>query len=391
MKLGILLSRVPYPLEKGDKLRAYHQIKELSKNHEIYLCSIAVGKIKASDLEKIKPYCKEIKLIRLNRFSIFFNLLHGLLFTKLPLQVAYFFKKAAKNKVQNFFLGNQVDHIFCQLIRVSEYVKEIKEIPKTLDYMDALSCGMERRVSKAKFYKRPFIKLEALRLKRYEHFIFPSFDHKTIISEQDRELIIHANNHDITIIRNGVDRAFFKPIKVEKKYDLLFTGNMSYPPNIDGVSYLVEEVLPQVQLERPTIKLAIVGANPSQRVQRLASSNVEVTGWVDDIRLYYASSRLFIAPMLIGTGLQNKLLEAMAMKIPCITTPLANNALKAIQNESILIADSKESFKEQIMMLLENDKKAEEISQNGYEFISNNYDWESCSKHLEELFLKSKK
>jgi sugar transferase (PEP-CTERM/EpsH1 system associated) len=388
MRIGVLLSRVPYPLEKGDKLRAFHQIKELSRRHKIYLCAINVGKVNKEDIAKIAPYCEEIKIIHLNKFNILLNLLKGLFLSHLPLQVAYFFKKKAKQEVTNFFNEKQVEHIYCQLIRVSEYVKDIHATPKTLDYMDALSRGMERRIDKSSFYLKPFVKLETKRLKRYEHFIFSSFEHHTIISEQDQSLIVHPLNQEITIVRNGVDQHFFHPIEKEKQYDLVFTGNMSYPPNVDGVCFLVEQILP---LLPESINLAIVGATPSPRVQKLASQQVHVTGWVEDIRDYYASSRIFIAPMQIGTGLQNKLLEAMAMRMPCITSPLANNALRATNNKEIIIADSVEEYAQAILNLLDNKEKAQQIAENALRFISTNYDWQSSTAQLEALFLGSSK
>jgi len=385
MKIGIILSRFPYPLEKGDKLRAYYQIKELAKRHEIYLCAINVGKIKPEALEIISPYCRKIKIIRLNRFTILLNLIYGLLFTNLPLQIAFFFKRSKKKEVQDFFVEAQVDHLICQLIRSSEYVKELNQFPKTLDYMDALSQGMQRRIVKSPFYLRPFVKIEALRLKSYEHFIFRYFQYKTIISEQDRDLIVHAENQKIEIIPNGVDQRFFSPQDVPKKYDLIFTGNMSYPPNVEGAGYIVNQILPLLKDDFPELKLAIVGANPSPKVRRLASSRVFVSGWVDDIRDYYAAAKVFVAPMLIGTGLQNKLLEAMAMKIPCITTELANNALNASPKKNILIANCPEDFARLIRTLLNKTELAEEIALQGQEFVKNNYDWKICVEKLERL------
>src|SRR5690606_15491817 len=184
MKLGILLSRVPYPLEKGDKLRAFHQIKELSKNHDIYLCALNTNRLHPEAIEKLSPYCKEIKIIKLSKWSILLNLLYSLLFSGLPLQIAYFYNRRAKSEILNFFNNHKIEHLYCQLIRVTEYVKAYP-CPKTLDYMDALSRGMERRIEKAPFYLKPFVKIESKRLKKYEHFIFSEFDHKTIISEQD--------------------------------------------------------------------------------------------------------------------------------------------------------------------------------------------------------------
>lgn len=389
MRIGILLSRFPYPLEKGDKLRAFHQIRELSKTNQIFLCAVSDLSVDQKSIDQLQPYCEEIKIIRLSKPAILWNLFLGLFFSQLPLQVAYFYKKSAKKEIINFFINHKVDHILCQLIRVSEYIKDLKSIPKTLDYMDVLSKGMERRIEKASPLLKPMVKLEARRLKKYEHFIFSSFEHKTIISEQDRDLIIHGSNHEIKIIRNGVDQDFFAPRKGEKKFDLLFTGNMSYPPNVDGVCFLVEKILPLVWKENPNITLVIAGANPNSRVQKLAQEKVIVTGWVDDIREYYANTKIFIAPMQIGTGLQNKLLEAMAMRIPCITSPLANNALKATHEENILIAETISDYAFAIDRLLKNEVFANQLAQRGFNFVGDKYNWNSTTQQLENLFLKS--
>lgn len=389
MKIGILLSRFPFPLEKGDKLRAYHQIKELSKKHKIYLYAISDQVVSESNLMQLEPYCQSIKILKLSKVTIAFNLLRGLLFSNLPLQVAYFFKKSAQKPIIDFFKKHQVEHIFCQLIRVSEYLKDYHSIPKTLDYMDVLSKGMERRIEKSNKFLKPLFRLETDRLKKYEHFIFSSYTNRVIISEQDRDLIIHANNNSIEIIRNGVDLDFFQKKTIPKKYDLVFTGNMSYAPNIDGVTYLVEEILPKVWEVNPNVTLVIAGATPSPKVQKLAQKRVTITGWVEDIREYYAASKIFIAPMQIGTGLQNKLLEAMAMNIPCITSTLANNALKATHKQNILIAEENQDYVDAILSLLKNEDLAANIALNGYKFVKSNYDWESTTNQLENLFLKT--
>lgn len=390
MKLGVLLSRFPYPLEKGDKLRAYHQIRELSKRNEIYLCALSTSRVDEKAIKKLEPFCKEIKVIYLSKIETLINLAYSLLFSNLPLQVSFFYNRRKKPIIQSFFTGHKVDHLFCQLIRVTEYVID-SEVSKTLDYMDALSQGMERRINKAPFYLKPFVKIESTRLKRYEHLIFKSFENKVIISEQDRELIIHAQNDKIEIIRNGVDRDFFKAKETKKEFELLFTGNMSYPPNVDGVHYLVDQVLPLVWQEKPEVKFVIAGANPSSSVLKLKSERVIVTGWVDDIRAYYAKAKVFIAPMQIGTGLQNKLLEAMSMNVACITSPLANNALKATHLDNILIGQETEDFKRLILNLLNDPALNKMIADNGNQYVSENYTWEQSTLNLERLFLQSKK
>ncbi len=388
MKIFILLSRIPYPLEKGDKLRAFYHIKYLSKNNEITLFALNDSKVnKEKAFQALQPYCRSINFFDLSKFSILFNVLLAF-FNGKPLQSGYFFSSRAKNRINKIISEAKPDHIFCQLVRVAEYVKN-QNIPKTLDYQDVFSKGVERRIQPASFYLKPLLKLEYKRLLKYENKIFDYFDNKTIISEPDRELIPHPEKDKIVIVMNGVDTDFFKPIDRKKEYDIVFTGNMGYPPNVNGVEFLVKQILPIVRRNKPEIKVLIAGANPDRKVIAVKSKNIHVTGWVEDIREYYAKARIFIAPMQIGTGLQNKLLEAMAMKIPCISSHLANNALNAKSGKEIKIGDSAEEYAQHIIYLLDNKDKADEIALNGYNFVLNNYNWEKATEKLEELMLNS--
>lgn len=384
MKIFVLLSRFPYPLEKGDKLRVFHQIKELSKNHEIVLCALSDEPVSKNSYEVLKQYCSRIEVIRLYKIQIFFNLLIKLLFSKESLQVSYFYNKSAQKKINKLIEETKPDHLYCQLIRVAEYVRYSK-IPKTLDYMDALSRGMERRIEESPFYLKPFLKLETERLKRYEHFIFNDFNHLTIISNQDKELIVNIKNDSIVVVQNGVDYSMFQHRTAQKEFDIIFTGNMGYPPNVIGAVYLVKEIMPLVWATNPAIKVAIVGAIPDSKVLALKSEKVIVTGWVENMSDYYAKSKIFIAPMQIGTGLQNKLLEAMAMKLPCVTSRLANNALGAEHNKSALIGETPNEYAQHIASLLDNEDLYNLISEQGYLFVKENYTWEGTTKILEKL------
>ncbi len=383
MKIFVLLPRFPYPLEKGDKLRAYNQLKYLSKKHEIHLCALSDIPIKPDHIEVVESFCKSVHIVRLTKVTILFNLLWAF-FSGKPLQVGYFYSRKGNKKVHRLIADIKPDHIYCQLIRVAEYVKDI-DIPKTLDYQDVFSKGVERRIQNSAFYKKPVLKLEYKRLLRYEAAAFSWFNNKTIISKPDRDFIPHPEKDKIEIVINGVDTDFFKPIAIEKEYDLVFIGNMGYPPNVNASEYLVKEILPIVQQTRPNVKLVLAGATPHPSVLALKGRNVHVTGWVEDIRECYAKSRIFIAPMQIGTGLQNKLLEAMAMKIPSITSPLANFALEATDGEEILVGNSPQEFANQIIQLLDNKDFADRIAKNGHAFVHRNYDWDAATKKLENL------
>lgn len=386
MKLLVILSRFPFPIEKGDKLRAYHQIRYLSKHNEIHLCALNDTTLKEEYIKALRPYCKSITIIPLRRFTIYFNILLAFLKGK-PLQVGYFYNKKAQKKINSLINETAPEHIFCQLLRVAEYVKHIN-IPKTLDYQDVFSKGVERRLATCSFYMKPVLKTEFKRLLKYEHRIFSWFDNRTIISEPDRDLIPHADRDEIFVVPNGVDMEYFTPVEREKKHDLIFIGNMAYPPNIHAAEYLVRSIVPQVKKERPQIRVLIAGATPHPRVLALISPGVEVSGWVEDIRECYAAGKIFIAPMQIGTGLQNKLLEAMAMKIPCITSPLANSALKAKPGEEIRIAGSAEEYAGHIIDLLDNTAKAKDLAENAYQFVLNTFNWEQAARLLNDIMKK---
>ena len=263
-------------------------------------------------------------------------------------------------------------------------------IPKTLDYQDVFSKGMERRMATAPFYMKPFLRMEYNRLLAYEHEVFDLFNNKIIISEPDRDLIPHPGKEKIVVVANGVDTEFFHPIERTKEYDLVFTGNMGYPPNINAAEFLVHKILPAIARQhKPEIRLLIAGANPNMRVMVLKSAQVEVSGWVPDMRECYAGAKIFIAPMQIGTGLQNKLLEAMAMKIPCITSPLANQALQARDGEEILVAETPEEYARSYhFSSWGSENLANRIAENGYKFVMKNYNWETETRKIRSTLNK---
>ncbi|MCG8578165.1 MAG: glycosyltransferase [Flavobacteriales bacterium] len=386
MKLLILVSRFPYPLEKGDKLRAFHQIRELSQIHELYVFCLSDEKVSESAKKEVEQYCTELHIFQLNKLLIYWNTAKQL-FTDKPYQVGYFYQSRIQQKINREINRIQPNHIYCQLIRTSDYVKNFHGIKKTIDYMDALGMGMKRRAEIASGLKKQLFATESKRLSEYEHRIFDYFDGHTIISEQDKGHIGHPQNSEIVVIENGISDDFFDFEKeIEQDHDIVFNGNMNYPPNIECAEYLVNEILPELQKTKPEVKVLLSGANPNERVSKLNQNPaVTVTGWVDDIRESYRRGKIFVAPLFIGTGLQNKLLEAMALGLPSITTPLANNALKAPEGDSILIAQEKAGFVEHIHYLLDHPDQAQQIALNGQKFVRSHYNWKDTVERLNQL------
>ncbi len=386
MKIVVILSRVPFPLEKGDKLRAYHQLKELHKHHEVILCCLSDTVVHPKAEEAIQEIASQFHIFKLRKWRIVINLFFGL-FSPKPFQVHYFYQRRIHQEIKKIIESEDPDHIYCQLIRTAEYAKHEHNYAKTLDYQDAFSKGMERREQNSTGLQREIIAMERKRLIAYENIIFEYFELKTIISAEDRRFIYHPERKDIAVITNGIDVDFFNPqYKVEKKYDLVFTGNMSYPPNVETAEFIAKTVLPKLQEFLPGIKVLLAGSSPHKRVQQLSKiPGITVSGWVADIRDAYASGKLFFAPMQIGTGLQNKLLEAMAMEIPCITSDLANRSLKAKSGHDLMVGESCEDYVRDILEILLDIDKQQIIGKAGRQFVKNRFSWKKSVQELEKL------
>lgn len=378
MKLLVVLSRFPYPLEKGDKLRAYHQIRVLSRQHDIYLFALSDKEVSASSMEALKPFCKEIRMGRICWWTKLTNSLLAF-FKGWPIQCGYFYSREAKRALRQFAAEVKPDAIYAQLVRTVPYVQDL-EGEKTIDYQDVFSQGMLRRAERAPFWKKPFFKMESRRLQRYEAKVFPYFQHHTIITEVDRDLMPVKEKDKISIVGNGVDFEHYRYDGQEKIYDLIFAGNMSYAPNVDAAEFIVQQILPRLLPQFPNLRLVLCGANPAPRVRALQGPNVTVTGWVESIAEYYAQSRIFIAPMRLGTGLQNKLLESMATQLPCVTSSLAGKPLKgAVPQQDLLICSTPDDYTVAVTRLLTDSTYYQQIASNGYRYVKENYSWEAMT------------
>ena len=383
-KIIFLTSRFPYPLDKGDKLRAFHQIKGISKRHNIYLISINTeSKVKYEHINILKKYCEEVFVLDTNKFSVIINLLKSFIKSE-PLQTGYFYSLKNQKKVNEIIKKIRPDWIYSQLIRTSKYTQNFEN--NFIDYMDAMSIGIKRRINNFPIILKPFVRREFFITKRYESEIFNKFRKHSIITKNDQNYIDNTSRKKINIIPNGVDTKYFFPINKNKiRYDIIFIGNMSYPPNIEAAIFLCKKIKPLIDKEYKFCKILIGGTNPTKKIKNLENEHIHVSGRVEDVRKLYSIGKIFVAPMFIGSGLQNKLLEAMAMGIPCITTELANKALGANKHQ-ITIAETEREFARLCIRILENKSLYDSFSDEGLKFIKKTYDWKKINNKLSDLF-----
>ncbi|MBK7576540.1 MAG: glycosyltransferase [Ignavibacteria bacterium] len=389
-KVAVILSRFPYPLEKGDKLRAYQHLKNLAASgHEVHVIALSDVPVTAEHQAMVSPFCASITVLPLSFTTRVFNLLRSFV-RGLPLQVGYFLSPHAQRRVRELLRTLQPDIVYCQLIRTATYFAESgSHAPSVIDYQDAFSRGTEQRVSTAPWYLLPLYKRELRTVRAYESRSAAWFNEHIIISEQDRVVMFGSGGHNVTVLPNGIDTEYFAPQDVPKTVDVAFVGNMNYPPNVDAAIYLVNTIMPIVWQTMPHARVVIAGASPHRSVRALASERVEITGWVDDIRSCYAASRVFVAPMRIGTGLQNKLLEAMAMGVACITTPISHEPVGARADDEIRVGDSPDSLAVHIMDLLAHDAERERLAEAGRNFVTSTYAMEHTRTVLNDVFARA--
>lgn len=383
MKILVVLPRFPHPIDKGDKLRAFNQIRCLSEKHEIYLFCTSDQWVGDDDYKAVEQYCKAVKVVHYSKIRAGWNVLRALFSIK-SLQVGYWTSKKTIKKFRKFEKKVQPDVLYSQMIRTMEWVKGSKA-PKVLDFQDALSKNIERRMYHSRFWWRRVLHYEFKMVRSCEYDAFDIFDAFTIISETDKELIPHRRSDEIVVVPNGIDTTFFAPRNEAKDYDIVFCGNMNYPPNIDAARHLVEDIMPKVWEKKPGARVLISGTNPAREVKHLANERVMVTGWVDDIRTSYAKSQLFVAPMRMGSGMQNKLLEAMAMGLPCITSKLAADPLGTDFGKHLLVGENSDDFAQKVVALLDNESYRTELAQEGNRFVCDNFNWERHNETLENV------
>lgn len=388
-----MTSRLPWPLDKGDKLRAFHQIRQLSQHHDVYLFSLAEpkGSHDSTDLTALQAITKGILVQQLSWWRRCLRLALAP-FSSRPFQVHWFYQKSAQIELDGWIKKLEPDIILCQLVRMASYVQHTHRVPRVLDYMDALSAGMARQSRLAHPAMRWIYRIEYQRLKAFEAQVFDYFDGKTIISAADRKLIAHPERHLIRVVPNGIDTEFFQldhDRLPENPPRILFTGNMSYPPNVDAAKQLVLSVLPL--LKTPHVRVTIAGTNPAPEIQALQSDRVEVTGWLPDIRDAYEVADAFVAPLRIGTGQQNKILEAMSMELPCITTQHVASGFPSAGAEAapLRIANSAEGIAREVDALLGSPEARRSLGSLSRSWVEKHCNWSTSTELLTGTFVHS--
>jgi len=391
MKILFLTSRYPFPPIGGDKLRAYHFIKHLAANgHEVHLLSLNDQQVQPSGL------LKHEKIIFLSKEKSYFNSLRGI-FSRKPLQVWYFRSTRLRDEIGRAVRDNSYDLIFCHLIRTAEYVRNVDTIPKIIDMTDAISLNYERisqRLKKDISFKNLIYLFEKKRVLRYEGEVIASFNKSILVSQVDRKYLGQFFNVSrVEVIPNGVDINYFSFSDGEyNPNQIVFSGNMRTIPNNDAAFYFAAEIFPLIKREVPEAQFLIVGDEPPKRILNLSKRNQDilVAGFVEDIRPYVGSSVVSVAPMRYGAGIQNKILESMAIGTPVVCSSIGLEGISANNEKEIIVEDSPDKFAKRVVNLMNDSNLRRSFSLAGRKLIENHYTWDKVLSKLDNIIEERK-
>ena len=387
MKILFISQRLPYPPIRGDKIRGFNLVKGLSERHDVSVVSFIRTTKEMADVETLKQYCASVDVCMLSEWKSKLNACLGVFSTK-PLTLSWYYSKQLWDIVQKKIRDEKFDLLFVMCSSMAQYVFD-NDNPKIIDLVDVDSEKWIQYANRTSFPYSWVYSLEAKRLRRYEKDINKIFNNCLVVTEEEKKIFSSFSLYPdkITAISIGIDEEYFKPLLEEYTSNtIVFTGAMDYFPNIDAMIFFCKEILPLVKEKLPDVILYIVGSSPTQEVQRLANNkDIIVTGYVDDTRPYIGKSAVCVVPLRVAQGIQNKILEAMSMGIPVVTTSFGNKGVGAEEDKEIVVADDKNKFAEKVVEILQNRILRDQLSRNGKQLIGQRYSWKRVTDELNEL------
>jgi polysaccharide biosynthesis protein PslH len=387
MRLLMLCARFPYPPITGDRKRTLGFIQGLSKQGvQITLFSLIQEAAEAEYRAALEPYCARIETVLCplpSGAGGFIRTLLESIHSGIPRRVINYASNVMRDRLEDLLAAETFDAALFEELPAALYRFGVTQagIPKVIDFIDGAARNLALQAQFASMPLKLIRWLDGWQMGGYERSLVGAFDHHITIAEVDRQTIGLRSKY--TVIPMGEDLYTVAEEPVAKSCDLIFTGHLSYPPNVDAVCWIAGDILPRVLKVRPDTCVHVVGAQPGPAVLRLQQTeHLRVLGPVIDMKTEISQARLAIAPLRIASGLQIKVLEAMSVGIPVVATSLANNGMGARHGEEIWLADTSQELADAVVMLLENEQMALHIGQQGRKFVARNFSWEKTTALL---------
>lgn len=390
--LLLLVHRIPYPPNKGDKIRSYNLLKHLTTKYRVHLATFVDDADDWQHVPAVEALCASSHFVKLDPVKGKLRSAKALATGK-SLSLEYYRDADMKRWVARTMRERGIARVmtFCSVM--AQYAEDFPAARRVIDFCDVDSDKWRQYAEKKKWPMSWVYRHEARGLLDYERKVAASFDASLFVSAPEAELfrsLAPESGAKIGHFSNGVDTEYFSPLRA---YDnpyaageqaLVFTGAMDYWPNIDAVKWFVDNVLPRVRASVPDARFYIVGSRPAPEVLALASEAVVVTGTVPDVRPYLAHCVAAVAPLRIARGIQNKVLEAMAMGRPVVCSPEAFEGIEAVPGRELIVANAPDDYADSVIALLRSPGTA--MGQAARASVERRYSWAAHLAPIETRF-----
>ena len=378
-----LVHRLPYPPNKGDKVRSYHLLKHLAARHKVYLGTFVDDPDDMQHLPTVRALCADVCAVPLRPLAAKLRSLGGLLSGK-PLTLGYYRSRALQHWVARTLARQQIDAAVVFSSSMAPYVLAVPGLPMLADLVDVDSAKWAEYARRNRWPLSWLYRREGACLLAYERSVVAGARRSFLVTDKEVALfgrLAPESQGQVRALGNGVDSEFFRPDAARPspfaadELPLVFTGAMDYWPNVDAVSWFVAEALPLLRQRWPALRLHIVGRGPTAPVLALAGPAVVVSGTVPDVRPYLQHAAVVVAPLRLARGVQNKVLEAMAMASPVVAAQHCVDAIDAQPGHDILAAETPADYAAQISALLVNAAHAAAVGRAGRACVLARYSW----------------
>lgn len=384
MRVLYVSARFPWPPDRGDRLTGHALLRALAARHEVTLLSYVDGHEPPGALEALRALGIRVETVHLSRRRSWAQAWLGLLSSR-PSQVAYYRSAALQQRAREL-VAEGADAVFVQLFRMAPAIEGVSHPARVLFLGDSLAMNLERSRRMRPFWLRPGIAWERRRVAAYEVEAARAFREAWVVSPVDRDDLHARGAHNVRLVPHGVDERLFavEPARAPEPR-LMFLGNLSVPHNVDAAVYAAREVLPRVRAVRPDATLWLVGAAPRPEVRALAElPGVTVTGALPDLGPALAAAHVMVAPLRFSSGIQNKVLEAMAAGLPVVTTSGVASGVPG--SERLLrAADDAEGLAREVLALLADPAAAAAQAERARAHARAHFSWDALARELERV------
>jgi len=375
------------------RVRPFNLIKQLSRTHEIALVSLVVDDYERALVSEIEEYCVSVDLVPLPKWQAVTSCLRALP-TTMPLRVAYYRSAAFVRRIKEVIHRQKIDVVHGELVKVVPALRAAladENIPVLFDSVDCISWNSQQRMDATHNpFKKAFAYSALLKMRQYERTALAHFDQLVITTTSDRDQLqeLTGQSGNIDVVNNCVDTDYFTPWTGPRTAEsLVFCAKLDCFPNVHGILHFCENILPLVWQQRPQARLTIVGSNPPKAVCALAADKrIMVTGYVPDMRPYLGTASVALAPLMVATGTQFKVLEALSMSAPMVTTPRCARALGAEDGVHLLVAEEPRALAGAVVRLLNDSEYAGQLGRAGRQFVIEHYSWAGAAENLRRLY-----